>query len=47
MSATLFVVCLLANALFGLFCGIFICKYVSRMFVVALSRLIAQTQFVC
>ena len=35
IRASLFVVCLLLNKLFGLFCAILICKYVSRMYLVA------------
>ena len=35
ISRTLFGVCLLLNTLFRLFCGILICKYISRMYLVA------------
>ena len=42
ISGTLFVVCFVLNTLYWLFCGILICKYVSRMYLVAVWPLNRQ-----
>ena len=39
MRGYLFVVSVLLNTLFGLFSGIFICKYVTRLYIAAVKRL--------